>query len=176
MKTTWRDGARVREVELRAIAPGRWRVRVDDAEFELASETMPDGKLLVDRMKIGADPAERVKISDQLVEIVDHHTADDEGDVQKIGRAHLKKEAPRLASFCAVPREIDALVASALEKDAAKRPRDAFSFAKKLRELKRDRGDRPSEQTRTAVNVLGPESSGSLSTAVRPSAGSARGD
>ena len=45
MKTTWRDGARVREVELRAIGPGRWRVRVDDAEFELASETMPDGKL-----------------------------------------------------------------------------------------------------------------------------------
>jgi len=45
VKTTWRDGARVREVELRAIAPGRWRVRVDDAEFELAAETMPDGKL-----------------------------------------------------------------------------------------------------------------------------------
>jgi len=32
VKTTWRDGARVREVELRAIAPGRWRVRVDDAD------------------------------------------------------------------------------------------------------------------------------------------------
>ncbi len=45
MKSLWRDGARVREVELARVAPGRWRVRVDDAEFELAAEAMPDGKL-----------------------------------------------------------------------------------------------------------------------------------
>lgn len=45
MKSYWRDGARVREVELSPIAPGRWRVRVDTSEFELASERMPDGKL-----------------------------------------------------------------------------------------------------------------------------------
>jgi len=45
MKTFWRDGARVREVELLAVAPGRWRVCVDQAEFELSSETMPDGRL-----------------------------------------------------------------------------------------------------------------------------------
>jgi len=45
MKSFWRDGARVREVELHPLAPGRWRVRVDAAEFELACETMPDGKL-----------------------------------------------------------------------------------------------------------------------------------
>ena len=45
MRSWWRDGARVREVELSSIAPGRWRVRVDDAEFELACEIMPDGKL-----------------------------------------------------------------------------------------------------------------------------------
>jgi len=45
VKSVWRDGARLREVDLEPIAPGRWRVRVDDAEFELACETMPDGKL-----------------------------------------------------------------------------------------------------------------------------------
>jgi 3-methylcrotonyl-CoA carboxylase alpha subunit len=45
MKTFWRDGERVREVELHPVAPGRWRVRVDQSEFELASERMPDGKL-----------------------------------------------------------------------------------------------------------------------------------
>ena len=45
MKSFWRDGERVREVELRALDPGRWRVRVDESEFELACETMPDGKL-----------------------------------------------------------------------------------------------------------------------------------
>ena len=45
MRSVWRDGERAREVELHALGPGQWRVRVDDAEFELATETMPDGKL-----------------------------------------------------------------------------------------------------------------------------------
>ena len=45
MKSLWRDGERTREVELTALTPGRWRVRVDDAEFEVAAEVMPDGKL-----------------------------------------------------------------------------------------------------------------------------------
>jgi len=45
MKSFWRDGGRVREVELQALAAGRWRVRVDQSEFELACERMPDGKL-----------------------------------------------------------------------------------------------------------------------------------
>ncbi len=45
MKTTWRDGERTREVELTALGPGRWKVNVDGAEFEVASEAMPDGKL-----------------------------------------------------------------------------------------------------------------------------------
>jgi biotin carboxyl carrier protein len=35
----------VREVELTPLSAGRWRVRVDESEFELACETMPDGKL-----------------------------------------------------------------------------------------------------------------------------------
>ena len=45
MKSFWRDGERVREVELTPVSPGRWRVRVDGSEFELACERMPDGKL-----------------------------------------------------------------------------------------------------------------------------------
>jgi 3-methylcrotonyl-CoA carboxylase alpha subunit len=44
MKSTWRDGDRTREVELVALGPGRWRARVDDAEFELTAEPMADGR------------------------------------------------------------------------------------------------------------------------------------
>ncbi len=45
MKSAWRDGERTREVELTALGPGRWRARVDDAEFEFTAEPMSDGKL-----------------------------------------------------------------------------------------------------------------------------------
>lgn len=45
MKTQWRDGERVREVETTALGEGRWKVRVDEAEFELLVEPMLDGKL-----------------------------------------------------------------------------------------------------------------------------------
>ena len=45
MKSFWRDGGRVREVELQPLPDGRWRVRVDESEFELSCERMPDGKL-----------------------------------------------------------------------------------------------------------------------------------
>ena len=44
MKSVWRDGDRTREVELTALGPGRWRARVDDAEFELTAEPMADGR------------------------------------------------------------------------------------------------------------------------------------
>ena len=45
MKSLWRDGERTREVELTALGGGRWRVRVDESEFELAAEPQPDGRL-----------------------------------------------------------------------------------------------------------------------------------
>ena len=45
MKSAWRDGSRTRKVELQSLGSGRWRVRVDDAEFTLASETLADGRL-----------------------------------------------------------------------------------------------------------------------------------
>ncbi|MEA2734729.1 MAG: hypothetical protein QOE14_1180 [Humisphaera sp.] len=42
-----------------------------------------DAKTVADKiMKVGTDPAERVKISDELIEIVDKHTNDAEGDVR----------------------------------------------------------------------------------------------
>lgn len=44
MKSAWRDGERAREVELVALGPGRWRARVDDAEFELSAEPMGEGR------------------------------------------------------------------------------------------------------------------------------------
>jgi biotin carboxyl carrier protein len=45
MRSNWRDGDRSRSVELGALGPGRWRVRVDESEFELAAELLPDGRL-----------------------------------------------------------------------------------------------------------------------------------
>jgi len=42
-----------------------------------------DAKTVADKiMKVGAAPAERVKISDELIEILDKHTTDKEGDVR----------------------------------------------------------------------------------------------
>jgi len=45
MKSLWRDGERQREVELTALGEGRYRVRVDTAEFELRAAVMPDGRM-----------------------------------------------------------------------------------------------------------------------------------
>ena len=45
MRTHWRDGDRLRSVELAVISPGRWRVRVDDSQFDLTAERLPDGRL-----------------------------------------------------------------------------------------------------------------------------------
>jgi 3-methylcrotonyl-CoA carboxylase alpha subunit len=45
MRTVWRDGDRIREVELTALGPGHWRVRVDDSEFEVRAEPAADGRL-----------------------------------------------------------------------------------------------------------------------------------
>jgi hypothetical protein len=48
-----------------------------------AKQRYMDAKTVADKiMKVGAVPAERVKISDELVEILDKHTTDNEGDVR----------------------------------------------------------------------------------------------
>ena len=42
-----------------------------------------DAKTIADKiMKLGATPEERIKISDQLIDVLDHATADNEGDVR----------------------------------------------------------------------------------------------
>lgn len=54
-----------------------------------------------------------------------------------IGRAHASVPAPRVSQFVAVPRALDDLIASALDKRPEARPKDALAFATILRELKR---------------------------------------
>jgi len=45
MRSHWKDGERIRAVDLTALGPGRWRVRVDESEFELTLEPLDDGRL-----------------------------------------------------------------------------------------------------------------------------------
>jgi len=44
MKQTFRDGDRLREVELALLAPGRWRAVVDGAALELTVEPLSPGR------------------------------------------------------------------------------------------------------------------------------------
>jgi serine/threonine protein kinase len=62
---------------------------------------------------------------------------DDEGDPHQVAASHLHKTAPPMSDFVVIPPELDALVGAALSKIPAHRPRDAFSFAASLRNLKR---------------------------------------
>ena len=81
---------------------------------------------------------------------------DDLRDSTAIARAHIDRKAPRVSQFVVVPDELDRLLAAALDKDPEKRPRDAYSFAASLRNLKRTLGPSPD----------GFESLGSKSTAL----------
>lgn len=45
MKSAWRDGDRVRAVELEPRGGAIWRVRVDGAEFDVAAEALADGRM-----------------------------------------------------------------------------------------------------------------------------------
>ena len=45
MNSAWRDGDRVRPVEMHALGGGRYRVRVDESTFELHAEALDDGRL-----------------------------------------------------------------------------------------------------------------------------------
>jgi hypothetical protein len=63
-----------------------------------------DAKTVADKiMRVGAEPAERVKISDELIEILDKHTNDAEGDVRHflllaLGRAWQLHFVPAAAA------------------------------------------------------------------------------
>ncbi|MCE9626913.1 MAG: hypothetical protein K8R56_03225 [Candidatus Eisenbacteria bacterium] len=45
MKSVWRDGDRVREVELKSLGAARYAVNIDGATFEVAAELTSDGRL-----------------------------------------------------------------------------------------------------------------------------------
>jgi serine/threonine protein kinase len=101
---------------------------------------------------------------------------DDEADAHRIGAAHLHKPAPLVSRFVAVPRELENLLMAALSKDPALRPRDAFSFAASLRNLKRSEGGslHPTESTEnreTAAGSVGPRA---VSVTVRSHEGEGR--
>jgi biotin carboxyl carrier protein len=53
MKSVWKDGEAIREVELTPLGADRYRVRVDDAEFEVSATVGPDG-----RLRIGSESGE----------------------------------------------------------------------------------------------------------------------
>jgi serine/threonine protein kinase len=89
---------------------------------------------------------------------------DDEANPQAIGAAHLERPPPPLSLFVAVPRDFEALVMGALAKAPDARPKDAFSFASRLRELKRLLGGaslrESTEDRATAAAVIGADSAG----------------
>jgi serine/threonine-protein kinase len=83
---------------------------------------------------------------------------DDEGEPERIAAAHLQKEPPPMSRFADVPSELDQLVAVALSKSPWCRPRDAFSFATSLRNIKRvllgGKGADSTESRTTAVGAV----------------------
>jgi serine/threonine-protein kinase len=89
---------------------------------------------------------------------------DDEGDAHRIAAAHMNKRPLPVSHFTAVPRALDALLMAALAKDPPARPRDAFSFAASLRNLKRlvEEGHPRIDNRVTAAAVLDPTSAPSL--------------
>jgi serine/threonine protein kinase len=81
---------------------------------------------------------------------------DDEGEPERIATAHLQKEPPAMSRFADVPKELDELVAVALSKSPWCRPRDAFSFATSLRNIKRVLlGGKASDSTESRTTAVG---------------------
>jgi serine/threonine-protein kinase len=83
---------------------------------------------------------------------------DEETTDKGIANAHMNKSPPPLARKTAVPGELEELVASALAKSPDARPKDAFTFASRLRALARDAASaraRSSQPGKTVEPVLG---------------------
>jgi len=81
-------------------------------------------------------------------------------DANKIAAAHINMAPPSFVSLGAVvPSTLEKLVLGALSKDATKRPKDAFTFAAQLRNMKRTLSlDKPMESATsrpTEVPVVG---------------------
>lgn len=99
---------------------------------------------------------------------------DEQGSSHQIAEAHLHRPAPPISRFVVVPRELEGLLTSALSKMPDARPRDAFSFAASLRNLKRalsPEGALDSTESRaTAPAVVSPASGAAPFVDVRRSA------
>jgi eukaryotic-like serine/threonine-protein kinase len=106
---------------------------------------------------------------------------DDLKDPNKIAAAHINTVPPPVLQFGAVvPEALERLLRGALSKEATKRPKDAFTFAAQLRNMKRTLAmEKPSESVTsrpTAVPVAGPATLGPGSAdAVHASASAALG-
>lgn len=74
------------------------------------------------------------------------------GDRKALADAQVAKVPPRLTDLVDVPAHVADLVASALEKDPKKRPKDAFTFSARLRELLKPKVSHST--THTATNML----------------------
>jgi len=86
------------------------------------------------------------------------------GEVE-IGKAHIELPPPPVSRFAQVPPELDALILSALDKKLENRPKDAFTFASAIRELKRKLASRIGDVGQQAtvegvVSQVAPPSSG----------------
>jgi biotin carboxyl carrier protein len=77
VKTVWRDGDRIRTVEIAPLAEGRWRVIVDGAELEVAVEPLgrgvfrllhAGGASMAEVTAVGARRFVRIDRRDYLVE------------------------------------------------------------------------------------------------------------
>lgn len=79
---------------------------------------------------------------------------DDEADAHRVAAATLRREPPPISRFARVPRDLEALLKSALEKNPAGRPKDAFTFAAALRKMAATNPGGRAAPDKTLVNEL----------------------
>jgi tRNA A-37 threonylcarbamoyl transferase component Bud32 len=79
---------------------------------------------------------------------------DDFTGEMEIGKAHIDVAPPPLSRFGPVPPAVEQLVMAALQKDPAARPRDAFTFASALRDLKKQLAAAVVSESRTQAATV----------------------
>ncbi|HEY1956310.1 MAG TPA: protein kinase [Polyangiaceae bacterium] len=79
---------------------------------------------------------------------------DDFTGEMEIGKAHIDVAPPTLSRFATVTPVVEQIVMSALQKDPSLRPRDAFSFASALRDVKKQLAGAPVSSSRTQAATV----------------------
>ena len=82
-----------------------------------------------------------------------HPFADARADAEMI-EASLMRSPPRVTEFVDVPRRVDEVIAAALSKDPARRPRDAYVFMTALQDLREQTASRVPELANTTMEDL----------------------